>query len=100
MAKYIINVTFCVEQPYVEAWKNWLKNSFLPSVDGSFHHAKTMRVMTHVEPGINNFSVQHEVDDFHALTLWKQNHEEQMKTDLFKQFGQHVLTFTTFLELL
>jgi len=100
MAKYIVNVTFCVEQSYVEAWKRWVNQSFLPSMDSIFHNPKTLKVMTHVEPGINNFSVQHEVDDFHALTVWKQNHEEQMKADLFKQFGQHVLTFTTFLEIL
>lgn len=99
MAKYIINVTFCVENHYVSQWKEWANDSFLPMMSNDYQSPRIMRVMAQLEEGLTNYSIQHEADDFHKLTIWKHHLQKQMEMKLAEKFGQHVLAFTTFLEI-
>lgn len=100
MAKYIINVTFCIENQYINEWKVWANNTFLPMMQTHYQAPRIMRVMAHMEEGVSNFSIQHEANEFHDLTIWKHQLQAQMERLLAERFGQHILSFTTFLEII
>ena len=85
MAKYIINVTFCVENQYVSQWKMWINDVFLPLMRSHYSSPRFMRVMAQVEPGLTNYSVQHEAGEFHDLTIWKHELEKRMEDGEYEE---------------
>ena len=93
----LYNTTFVVDDSVNDEWITWFKeehiNDYLESK--CFLGARFGQVTSHVEPGMQTYSVQLFVNDDLTLDQFKNNFLSEIQQKSLQKFGTKVLSFTS-----
>lgn len=96
----VINTTFCVEEPIVNEFIEWVKSVYLETAcrDCSMHDEMVMRILAPTEDNTVNFAVQFRCDNSERLVEWIDTYQPVLLDSAAKKWGQKALHFTTLME--
>lgn len=93
----LYNTTYVVEDSVHDEWISWLKekhiNDFLNS--NCFLGARLGKITSHVEPGMQTYSLQLFVNDDLTLDQFKANFLSDIQQISLQKFGTKVLSFSS-----
>lgn len=100
MKRYILNTSFHMESPIAEAFIKWAKNDYIKAALECEHFSNPViaRIMTETEPGVTGYAVHLETDDLEAASRWHDAEASELKGVLSRRFGQRIVFFSTFME--
>lgn len=98
----LLNTTFHVHQSVDVAFHQWLREVYLPTADRSGVSIEPLvsRILGESEDGGVNYAVQFKVASLDIARRWHDTEAQAMKEKLFRQYGERVLHFTTYMEIL
>ena len=96
----LYNTTFVVDDTVHEEWITWLKDSHIKDYlqSSCFLGARLGKVTSHVEPGMQTYSLQLFVNDELTLDQFKNNFLSELQQASLQKFGTKVLSFTSEME--
>ncbi|MBV7441111.1 DUF4286 family protein [Weeksellaceae bacterium TAE3-ERU29] len=96
----IYNITFIVENSVQKEWLKWLKETHIKTVmeTGCFSSARFTKVLSHKEPGAENFSVQFLTETNDGIENYLNNYAPKIKHEIITIFKNKVLFFETEME--
>ncbi len=96
----LYNTTFVVDDTVHEEWITWLKDSHIKDYlqSSCFLGARLGKVTSHVEPGMQTYSLQLFVNDDLTLDQFKNNFLTELQQSSLQKFGTKVLSFTSEME--
>ena len=96
----LYNTTFVVDDTVHEEWIIWLKDSHIKDYlqSSCFLGARLGKVTSHVEPGMQTYSLQLFVNDDLTLDQFKNNFLSELQQSSLQKFGTKVLSFTSEME--
>ncbi|MFV0539638.1 MAG: DUF4286 family protein [Aestuariibaculum sp.] len=97
---YIYNITSNIDESIHDQLLTWIKNH-IPQVlaTGAFKKATLIRVLVEEEMGGKTYSVQYKARSREALDVFFKEHDQKLKQEVFKAFGDKVLSFCTELQI-
>ncbi|MBP9016660.1 MAG: DUF4286 family protein [Paludibacteraceae bacterium] len=98
----IFNTTYLVENEFYPQWINWVQASLIPFMmsTADFSEPQIAKVLTGESVKETSYSVQFKISDKSKLNDWMQKHGEDFSQLCTAKFGNHVLYFSTLLELI
>ncbi|MDE5626116.1 MAG: DUF4286 family protein [Muribaculaceae bacterium] len=98
----ILNTTFIVADHLMEQFLAWARQAYMPALrDAGIFTSPTMaKVLAKVEPGATSIAIQARCHALEEATRWHDETAALLKDDLTARFGQQVLFFTTYMEVL
>ncbi|MDY3858636.1 MAG: DUF4286 family protein [Muribaculaceae bacterium] len=98
----ILNTTFFAEEPLTEEISRWLASVYLPAIheSGLFESAECARVLEPAEPGAVSFACRCVTHDLSAARRWHDDTAALLRDDLSARWGQRVVWFTTYMEVI
>ncbi|MDE5969563.1 MAG: DUF4286 family protein [Muribaculaceae bacterium] len=100
MKRYILNTSFHMEASITDAFLEWVKNDYIKVAlsCSCFTNPIVARILTETEPGVVGYAVHLETDDLEAATDWHDREASGLKAVLSRRFGQRIVFFSTFME--
>ncbi|MDE6861024.1 MAG: DUF4286 family protein [Duncaniella sp.] len=98
----IFNTTFHVHELVVESFKKWIKDVYIPDAlltDG-VSSLEFARIMIEVQEGYASFAVQFKADSHETAVEWHDGRGAALRNELISRFGDRILFFTTYMELI
>ena len=97
---YILNTTFLIANEVIDSALNFIETSFLGVACGAagFSGGRIARVLNSAEDGAESFAVQFETEDIAKAEEWLAAEAQSFFEELRKSFGERVLFFSTWLE--
>lgn len=98
----ILNTTFIVADHLMEQFLAWARQAYMPALRaaGIFTAPTMAKVLAKVEPGTTSIAIQARCHALEEATRWHDETAALLKDDLTARFGQQVLFFTTYMEVL
>lgn len=98
----ILNTTFIVADHLMDQFLGWARQAYIPALReaGIFSDPTMAKVLAQVEPGATSIAIQARCGELSAVTRWHDETAALLKDDLTARFGQQVLFFTTYMEVL
>ena len=89
-----------MESPIAEDFIKWAKNDYIKAALECEHFSNPViaRIMTETEPGVTGYAVHLETDDLEAASRWHDAEASELKGVLSRRFGQRIVFFSTFME--
>ena len=96
----LINTTFYVEASADAEFRQWVRDSYLPSAlsQEGFTRPVFTRLMLEPQEGMTGYAVQITAADEDSSTRWHDGHGGELRASLCGRFGQRILFFTTYME--
>lgn len=96
----VLNTTFHVDRQVDVEFLAWLRGEFLACVGRADKCAssRVMRLMHEVAEGAVSYAVQVEFPTIEEAEAWHRGEGARLLSGLFKQFGQRVVHFSTYME--
>ncbi|MDE6809338.1 MAG: DUF4286 family protein [Muribaculaceae bacterium] len=100
MKRYILNTSFHMEASIAQAFIEWTKNDYIKAALEQSHFSNPViaRIMTETEPGVVGYAVHLETDNLAAASRWHDAEASELKGVLSRRFGQRIVFFSTFME--
>lgn len=98
----LLNTTFHVHPSVDVAFHQWLREVYLPTAHraGVSIEPLVSRILGESEDGGVNYAVQFKTESLDVARRWHDTEAQAMKEKLFRQYGERVLHFTTYMEIL
>jgi hypothetical protein len=98
----IYNTTYLVENEFYPQWINWIQETLIPFMlsTAGFSEPQIAKVLSGESVKETSYSVQFKISDKSELNDWMQKHGEDFSQLCSAKFGNHVLFFSTMLELI
>ena len=96
----IYNITFNVDNSVQEEWLKWIRHTHIKTVlnTGCFSSARFTKVLSHKDPGAENFSIQFLAETEDGIENYLNNHAPKIKHEIITTFRNKVLFFETEME--
>lgn len=94
----LYNMTFSVEVPIVEDFKNFIQETHIPSLGEDVIEHKFMRLLNTDESENMTLSLQYFLKDMESYNRHIIGTDSLLKRELYKKYGEKVLHFCTVLE--
>lgn len=100
MKRYILNTSFHMEASIAGEFLDWAKNDYINAALEHEHFSNPVvaRIMTETEPGVVGYAVHLETDNLDAASRWHDAEASELKGILSRRFGQRIVFFSTFME--
>lgn len=98
----IFNTTFHVHEFVVEPFKKWIKDVYIPAAlltDG-ISSPEFARILIDVQEEYASFAMQFKADSHETAVEWHDGKAAALRSELMSRFGDRVLFFTTYMELI
>lgn len=98
----IYNVTSNIEESIHNEWLTWMKSEHIPQVlaTGKFEKALLTRVLVEEDMGGITYAVQYQTLSMAILNTYYNEDAPKLRADVYKKFGEKVLSFRTELEII
>lgn len=99
---HLINTTFCVERSIDTAFRSWLKNVYIRSALSTPFLSVPMltRVLGQEDPTATTYALHLHATSLAEARRWHDETAAMLRDDMSARFGQRVLFFTTYLEII
>lgn len=100
MKRYILNTSFHMEASITDEFLEWVKNDYIKQAltCSYFTNPVVARILTETEPGVVGYAVHLETDNLKSATCWHDREASDLKAVLSRRFGQRIVFFSTFME--
>lgn len=100
MKRYILNTSFHMEASIASAFIEWAKKDYIRAALECEHFSNPViaRIMTETEPGVVGYAVHLETDHLENASRWHDAEASELKGILTRRFGQRIVFFSTFME--
>lgn len=98
----LLNTTFHVHTSVNDAFIKWIKDTYIPNALESGHFSQPIfsRIMMQVDPEAVSYAVQLQASTHSDAETWHDTEAAQLKEQLAKLWGERVLHFTTYMEII
>lgn len=97
----ILNTTFVLHLSVKTEFLKWVKEVYLPSAAKSdaFGNPTVARVLTRIEPDTESIAVQLPASSLDDARRWHDGNAALLRNDLHARWGERLLFFTTYMEI-
>lgn len=101
-AKILLNTTFVLHAPLEKEFLEWVRTVYIPSAQaaGVFGEPTVARVLTRIEPDTESIAVQLPAEAMTDAQRWHDETAALLRDDLHARWGQRLMFFTTYMEVL
>lgn len=98
----ILNTTFVIHAPLEKEFLQWVSQTYLVSAkaSGVFGNPTVARVLTRIEPETESIAVQLPAASQEQAARWHDETAALLRDDLHARWGDRMMFFTTFMEVL
>lgn len=98
----LLNTTFLVHKSIEREFIDWVHNTYIPTAveTGIFSDPLLSKVMIETDPEGTSYAVQMRAESHNMASQWHDNEAATLKNSLVKSWGEKVLHFTTFMEVI
>lgn len=98
----LLNTTFIVHKSIERDFVYWIHETYIPAAEesGIFSDSILSRIMTQTDPEGTNYAVQMRAVSHDLAEKWHDCQAADLKNEIARTWGQKVLHFTTFMEIL
>ncbi len=98
----LLNTTFVIHAPLEAEFLQWVRETYLPSAmaTGIFGAPTVARVLTRIEPETESIAVQLPATDADDAQRWHDETASLLRDDLQARWGDRMMFFTTYMEVL
>lgn len=98
----LLNTTFHVHPSVDAAFRQWVKEKYLPAAEraGVSLDPVVSRILADSEDGGVNYAVQFKAEKLDVARRWHDTEAHALKESLHRLYGERVLHFTTYMEIL
>lgn len=98
----LLNTTFHVHPSVDVAFRQWVREKYLPAAEraGVSREPLVSRICGESEDGGLNYAVQFKSESLDAARRWHDTEAQGLKEALFRLYGERVLHFTTYMEII
>ena len=98
----LLNTTFHVHTSVNNAFIQWVKSTYIPKALESGHFSQPIfsRIMMQVDPEAVSYAVQLQASSHCDAETWHDTIAAQLKEELARLWGERVLHFSTYMEII
>lgn len=98
----LLNTTFYIHHSIQEHFIRFLKDTYLPSALGvaGISTPVLTRLLLEPQDGMDGFALQLSADSCDIAAAWHDGESTQLRQNLINEFGEKVLFFTTYMEVI
>lgn len=98
----ILNTTFLVHKTIESQFIDWVHQTYLPTAQqsGIFTDPVFSRVLLETDPEGTSYAIQLQAKSHTDATQWHESEAALLKNALAQKWGEKVLHFSTFMEIL
>lgn len=98
----LLNTTFHVHTSVNDAFIKWVKDTYIPKALESGHFSQPIftRIMMQVDPEAVSYAVQLQSSSHSDAESWHDTEAAQLKEELARLWGERVLHFSTYMEII
>lgn len=98
----LLNTTFHVHNSVVQAFISWVQETYIPCATASGHFTDPIvsRILIDSDPEGTSYAVQLRAASHDDASRWHDTEASLLKEKLGKQYGERILHFTTFMEII
>lgn len=98
----VINTTFHVENPLVEEFLTWVRNSYFAEASAAegIGSPVLMRLLVEVDPEATSFAVQLSARDLATAECWHDTEGARLRDEFVSRRPGRIVFFTTYMEVL
>ncbi|MBQ8773450.1 MAG: DUF4286 family protein [Muribaculaceae bacterium] len=97
----LLNTTFHVEKSIEKDFINWVKTTYIPVAlsSGIVKDALFTRILAESEGG-TAYAVQFKSIDIATAEQWHDTDAQKLKSDISQRWGQRILYFSTYMDII
>ena len=98
----LYNVTVSLTPEIEEEWLQWIQDEHIPEVLATqkFESAHLVKIYDEHQNATGSYAVQYKVTNQAQLTAYLKNDAERLRQKIQERFGNQLLTFRTFLNII
>ena len=98
----LLNTTFHVHTSVNDLFIDWVKTTYIPTAmnSGLFSAPLFTRIMMQVDPEAVSYAVQLQAPTHKEAETWHDSIAAQLKDDLARRWGERVLHFSTYMDII
>lgn len=98
----LLNTTFLVHKSIEKPFISWLNDTYIPTAEksGIFIEPLLSRVLIESDPEATSYALQMRAQSHDDANNWHEQDATILKNIIFKLWGEKVLHFTTFMEII
>ncbi len=98
----LLNTSFHVLKSLTRDFETWAKDVYIPAVKGSgiFGEPQFLRILVEVDPALASYSIQMPSPSLEEATRWHDETAALLRDDLRSRWGENIVWFSTFMELI
>lgn len=99
---YIYNTSFHISDSVKHDFLAWLRSDYIPQAvaSGLFTNQQLNRILTEISPDTTSYALQFTTPDLDRASDWDETAGAMLKQQMFRRFGEHALSFVTFMEII
>lgn len=97
----LLNTTFHVHRSIDNLFVEWVKQIYIPTAQSAgLSNVLFSRILTNTDPEGTSYAVQLHATDKDKATFWHDTDAARLKEELATRWGERVLYFTTYMEII
>lgn len=98
----LLNTTFHVHNSVTAEFIDWVYRTYIPKAmaSGLFTDPIVSRILVETDPEGTSYAVQLRTNSHEKACQWHDNDAGDLKTGLAQKYGERILHFTTFMEII
>ena len=97
----LLNTTFHVHSSIDQLFIEWIKQIYIPAAQNAgLSNALFTRILADTDPEGKSYAIQLHAPTMEHATTWHDNEAAKLKDELALRWGERVLHFTTYMEIL
>ncbi len=98
----LLNTTFISHNTHSTEVAEWLRDVYMPAAQstGLFTMPLLTLVLTNVDPDATSYALQMRCENLNDATRWHDVDATALRNEIKSRWGQRVLFFTTYMEIL
>ncbi len=99
---YILNTTFSVHKSIRSEFNLWIRKVYIPAATatGILSNPQLARVIGTDDPDSSSYAMQFKAQSLREAVRWHDETAVLLRDDMHARFGERVLFFTTYLEVI
>ncbi len=97
----LLNTTFHVHNSVLNDFIDWVHDTYIKqAIDSQIFSSPILsRILADVDPEGTSFALQLKAENIETAQQWHDNDASKLKDDIFKKWGERILHFTTYMEI-
>ncbi|MBO5249767.1 MAG: DUF4286 family protein [Muribaculaceae bacterium] len=98
----LLNTTFIVHKSIESQFITWAKETYVPTATDSniFINPIFTRIMADSDPDGNGYAIQLRAQNLEQAITWHDTVAAKLKQELSKKWGEKILHFTTYMQII